>query len=165
PTAAPLFRFSADEPSRESEIVLPDGARIPVGYSNAFFVDTRDGRDAIIITFRDLSDVRELRRKVRHAERLATVGTVAAGIAHEIRNPLFGISATAQVLARELPAGSPLLELCEGMLDETRRLNALVENLVTYSRPPSLNRSPVEPCRLWDDVIRQSLPRAEAARV
>ena len=155
PSATPLFQYSPDAISRECEIELRDETRIPVGYSNAFFVDSRDRSDAVIITFRDLSDLRELQRQVRHAERLATIGTFAAGIAHEIRNPLFGISATAEILGQEFPAGSQLADLCAGMLDETKRLNRLVEHLVTYSRAPVLHVAPTDPCRLWDAVVRQ----------
>ena len=135
PTAAPLFQYSYEAVARECEVVLRDGIRLPLGFSNSFFVDASARRDAVIITFRDLSEVRELQRKVRSAERLATIGTVAAGVAHEIRNPLFGITATAQILARELAVDSPLHPLCKAMLDETRRLNDLVTSLVAYGKP------------------------------
>jgi len=160
PTAAPLFHYAPDTLSRECEIARPDGTRIPVGFSNAFFADAGHDSEAVIITFRDLSEIRELQRKVRHAERLATIGTVAAGVAHEIRNPLFGISATAQVLASELPAGSPLVELATGMLEETRRLNKIVEALVTYGRPQRLHLAPVDAAALAEGVVAQVRSRA-----
>lgn len=165
PTAAPLIHYSPDSISRECEIELPDGTSVPIGFSNAFFVDAAADRAAIIITFRDLSEVRELQRKVRQAERLATIGTVAAGVAHEIRNPLFGISATAQVLAGELPAGSPLAELCQSMLDETRRLDRLVTSLVKYGRSPELVLTPVDPCEVWDEAIEACRAQAEQSDV
>lgn len=161
PTAAPLFEFSLDQVSRDCVVELRDGARVPVGFSNAFFVDARSHREGVILAFRDLSEVRALQRKVRQAERLAAIGTVAAGVAHEIRNPLFGISATAQILLSELPPESELAELCRAMLGETRRLNDLVTSLLQYGRPQELRLSPVSPCRLLDDVVTQVRPRAE----
>lgn len=160
PTAGPLFQYSYEAVGRECDVVLRDGVRLPLGFSNSFFVDASARRDAVIITFRDLSEVRELQRKVRHAERLATIGTVAAGVAHEIRNPLFGITATAQILARELPVDSPLHPLCKAMLDETRRLNDLVTSLVAYGKPQELKLRAVEPCRVLDDAIAASAARA-----
>lgn len=163
PTAAPLFEVAPDSVSRECEVTLPDGERIPIGFSNAFFVDAEIEAEAIIITFRDLSEIRGLQRKVRHAERLATIGTVAAGVAHEIRNPLFGISATAQIIADELPVDSPLQELVQGMLDETRRLNGLVESLVSYGRPQTLHLVTLDAVRLWEEVLDQSAARLRQA--
>jgi signal transduction histidine kinase len=108
--------------------------------------------------------VRELQRKVRHAERLAALGTLAAGVAHEIRNPLFGISATAQILGREIPEGSPLRPLCQGMLDETRRVNDLVTNLVAYGRPQEPKFRPVDPDRLIEEAIASVAARARESR-
>lgn len=160
PQATPLFDYSPDTLSREFVIELADGTRIPIGFSNAFFVDTRSRRDAIIITFRDLSEVRELQRKVRHQERLATIGTVAAGVAHEIRNPLFGISATAEILETELQDDAALSDLCRSMLSETRRLNDLVTSLLQYGRPQELSLRPSSPCRLWEEVVEGTRSRA-----
>ena len=162
PTAEPLFAYSFEAIGRECEVELADGTRVPLGFSNSFFVDTAQRRDAVIITFRDLSDVRELQRKVRHAERLATIGSVAAGVAHEIRNPLFGITATAQILERDLPDGA-LKQLVRDMLDETRRLNDLVTNLVAYGRPHALRLAEVDPSRLAREVVDAVKPRAQQA--
>ncbi|MEM7248461.1 MAG: GAF domain-containing protein [Acidobacteriota bacterium] len=160
PSAAPLFQYAPDTVSRECEVLRADETAVPLGFSNAFFADATGRRTAIIVTFRDLSEVRELQRQVRQAERLATIGTVAAGVAHEIRNPLFGISATAQVLAGELTDGA-LAELCHSMLEETNRLNRLVTSLVAYGRPPSLALSPVDPVALWREVVEACRPQVD----
>jgi len=165
PSASPLFVYSHEAIGRECEVDLADGTRLPLGFSNAFFVDTAQKRDAVIITFRDLSEVRELQRKVRHAERLATIGSVAAGVAHEIRNPLFGISATGQILARELPEASPLRALTNEMLDETRRLNELVTDLVAYGRPQALKLRDLELDRLVLEAVDACRARAEQEHV
>lgn len=162
PSAGPLFEYRHEAIGRECEIELADGSRIPLGFSNSFFVDTIRKRNAVIITFRDLSEVRELQRKVRHAERLATIGSVAAGVAHEIRNPLFGISATAQILVRELQPG-PLRQLSMDMLDEVRRLNGLVTNLVAYGRPQAQRLSEIEAGRPARNAIEAARARAEQA--
>lgn len=160
PSAAPLFEYRHEAIGRECEIEIRDGTIIPLGFSNSFFVDTIRRRNAVIITFRDLSDVRELQRKVRHAERLATIGSVAAGVAHEIRNPLFGISATSQILVRELPPG-PLRQLTEDMLDEVRRLNDLVTSLVAYGRPQAQRLTEVEAGHLASEAVEAARARAE----
>lgn len=163
PTAAPLFDYSADSLSREVEIELPDGRRVPIGFSNAFFVDSAADRAAVIITFRDLSDVRELQRKVRAAERLATIGTVASGVAHEIRNPLFGISATAENIADVFSEDEQIADLCASMLSEVRRLDRLVAGLLQYGRAQELSLQPLDPCELWDEVLAAcATPAGEA---
>ena len=162
PSAGPLFEYRHEAIGRECEIELRDGTRLPLGFSNSFFVDTVRRRNAIIITFRDLSEVRELQRKVRHAERLATIGSVAAGVAHEIRNPLFGISAAAQILVRELPGG-PLRQLTEDMLAEVRRLNELVTSLVAYGRPQAQRLVEIDPGKLAREALESARARADEA--
>jgi signal transduction histidine kinase len=163
PTAAPLFDYSDEAIGRDCEVELADGETVPIGYSNAFFVDSDAGRAAVIITFRDLSDLRALQRKVREAERLATIGKVAAGVAHEIRNPLFGISATAQVIAGEFTDDTAIADLCQSMLDEVKRLDRLIESLLKYGRPQELLRQPVDPCELWSETLEACTGRAQEA--
>ena len=69
------------------------------------------------------------------AEQLATMGQFAAGMAHELRNPLTAIRSTVQFLGGEFEAGSTQQELAEGVLTEVDRLNGIIENLLTLSKP------------------------------
>jgi signal transduction histidine kinase len=87
------------------------------------------------------------------ARRHETVAEIAAGVAHELRNPLLGISSAAQLLrfrARE----DPVVEKNVGrILREVERLNRLVSSLLDYGRPQPLQLAPADPDDVWDEVI------------
>jgi signal transduction histidine kinase len=92
-------------------------------------------------------------QRVEHKRRLEAVGEVAAGVAHELRNPLFGISSAAQLLrfrARE----DPVVEKNVGrILREVERLNRMVTALLDYGRPEPVRLAPGDPDQVWDDVL------------
>jgi len=92
-------------------------------------------------------------RRVEHKRRLEAIGEVAAGVAHELRNPLFGISSAAQLLrfrARE----DPVVEKnVTRILREVERLNRMVTSLLDFGRPASVHLAPGDPELLWDDVL------------
>ncbi len=92
-------------------------------------------------------------RRVERKRRLEAIGEVAAAIAHELRNPLFGISSAAQLLrfrARE----DPVLERNVGrILREVERLNALVGDLLEYGAPRPLALAIADPDALWDEIL------------
>jgi signal transduction histidine kinase/DNA-binding response OmpR family regulator len=141
---------SVDESHVGMEVMING---IPVGYSNSYQIGP-DGRpDGVIVVFRDLSDIKKLQDRIRAADRFAAIGKVAAGVAHEIRNPLFGITSVAQILARETAEDSPLRQLIDAMLSETSRLNTLVEELLLYGRPTKAALAPTDVRGLMEDVL------------
>ncbi len=95
----------------------------------------------------------ELVGRVKEKRRLEAVGEVAAGVAHELRNPLFGISSAAQLLrfrARE----DPVVERNVGrILREVERLNMMVTDLLEFGRPRPLQRITHDPDDVWDEVL------------
>jgi len=98
----------------------------------------RDVRDRVIgriIHFQDLSDLRRLEQHMRRAERLATVGQLAAGIAHEIRNPLASISGSIELLRQAPVASDDDRTLMAIVHREIGRLNELVGDLLNYANP------------------------------
>ena len=92
-------------------------------------------------------------RRVEHKRRLEAIGEVAAGVAHELRNPLFGISSAAQLLrfrARE----DPVVEKnVTRILREVDRLNKMVTSLLDFGRPATAYLQPGDPEALWDEVL------------
>lgn len=92
-------------------------------------------------------------RRVEHKHRLEAVGEVAAGVAHELRNPLFGISSAAQLLRFRAQA-DPVVEKNVGrILREVERLNRMVTALLDYGRPDAARLEPGDPDAVWDDVL------------
>lgn len=101
-------------------------------------------------------------RQAGHRQRRDAIGEVAAGVAHELRNPLFGISSAAQLLrfrARE----DPVVEKNVGrILREVERLNRMVSALLELGRPTVLKLSPGDPDAVWDTVLESERGRLEA---
>ncbi|HPM75983.1 MAG TPA: ATP-binding protein [bacterium] len=94
-------------------------------------------RDVIgrMVTLQDVTTVRKLEQDARQADRLAVVGKLAAGIAHEIRNPLASISGSIQVLQNELQLDDIHSHLMDIVVRETDRLNKLLTDFLVYARP------------------------------
>ncbi len=86
----------------------------------------------------DITALDQMQNRLSRAERLATLGQVAAGIAHEIRNPLVGIGSTASLLVDELDPSDPRRHELEVILNETKRLDRIVNQIIDYAKPRSL---------------------------
>lgn len=111
-----------------------DGREIDLGLS-ATYVDNPGGTTGFLITFQDLTDIKKLERDARLQQRLAAVGEMAAGIAHEIRNPLASMSGSIQILRDELPLSTEQEQLMDIVLRESDRLNATIRSFLDYARP------------------------------
>jgi signal transduction histidine kinase len=119
----------------------------------------------VIFILEDLEQIRLLKKKEREREHLATIGEVAAGIAHEIRNPLFGISSVAQILRMEAATRGEHRPLLDAMMSETERINRMVEELLFYGRPYSLVLSEVDLPAIWSSIILMAASEIETRRL
>jgi len=146
------FLHSGEGPYQEIEIQLNDGTTVPVGYSSTVYRGAAGEPEGTIVVYRDLSEIKTLQTELLSKERFAAMGRVIAGVAHEIRNPLFGISSIGQVLQRELPNPAHQ-KLIRALLSETFRMNNLVEDLLLYGRPMKLNLEPCNLTKIWGEVI------------
>lgn len=113
----------------------------------------------------DITTLDNLQVRLRRAEKLATLGQVAAGIAHELRNPLVGIGSTARVLLDEMDAGDPRKEEIEVILAETRRLDRIVNQIVDYAKPRRLAPTRIDFNRLIQEVTHLLEPHLENKRL
>ncbi len=101
----------------------------------------------------DITALEQMRAQLSRSERLATLGQVAAGIAHEIRNPLVGIGSTASLLLEDFAEGDSRREDLKTILQETRRLDRIVNQIVDYARPREL----IPVIFPLEELIRESL--------
>ncbi len=106
-----------------------------------------------ILTLKDITYIRELEATVRQADRLSTLGTLAAGLAHEVKNPLGGIKGAAQLLEQELAAESELLEYTRVMIRETERIDRIIRELLDLASPRGLKLAPVNLHRILGDIL------------
>jgi PAS domain S-box-containing protein len=136
-------------PNREMEIKRKDGKTIHVGFSVTSRIDNHNQRVGTIISFRDISLIKQMQAEVLRMDRLASLGVLASGIAHEIRNPLAGIKTVAQTLEEDIDPNDNRREYVARIIRQVNRMDDLLKTLFSYARP----KSPVpSKCRLQDIV-------------
>ena len=131
-------------PRYETDIITPEGFAVHVGYGISPLFSESGETSGLIITFQDLTEVRSMEESVRRKDRLAAVGRVAAGLAHEIRNPLGAMRGAIQVLQSQTPPDTAQASLMEIILRESDRLNKIITNFLTYARPRVNNFSEID---------------------
>ena len=119
---------------RVEGLYLRGRQHIEIGLSAAN-LETPGGRTGYLFTFQDVTDYKKLERDARLQQRLAAVGEMAAGIAHEIRNPLASMSGSIQILRHELPLSAEQGQLMDIVLRESERLNTTIGSFLAYARP------------------------------
>ena len=126
-------------PRFESDCLTAEGLRLRLGFSIFPLFAESGETTGLVITFQDLTQVRALEETSRRQDRLAAVGRVAAGIAHEIRNPLAAMRGSIQVLRSEVDGDSSQAELMEIILRESDRLNHIITDLFDLRAPARLD--------------------------
>ncbi|NIA30674.1 MAG: PAS domain S-box protein, partial [Actinobacteria bacterium] len=129
---------------RQIECHLNDGDVIPLSATSSRLKDEDGNAIGTVIILRDLRDIRSLEKEVQRSERLASLGRMAAGIAHEIRNPLSSIKGFAQYFRNKFPPDSEDRNYATVMADEVDRLNRVIQDLLNFARPQEPNLKPVD---------------------
>jgi two-component system sensor histidine kinase PilS (NtrC family) len=111
------------------------GETIPVGYSCSRLNAPDSNENGYVYTLQDLSQIKKMEAQVQQAEKMATIGEMAAGIAHELRNPLAAISGAVQLLDRESQEDSINKRLFDIILRESDRLDATIHEFLLFSKP------------------------------
>jgi two-component system, NtrC family, nitrogen regulation sensor histidine kinase GlnL len=137
----------------EGDLVTRWGRKAPVGVTASPLQDGHGHFLGTILLIRDIKYRKELEEDLKRADRLVMMGTLAAGLAHEIRNPLGGIKGAAQLLRRSTDAHPSLGEYTDIMIREVDRVNQLIEQLLDLSRPPRLTLAPVNIHEILEDVL------------
>lgn len=151
--------LESEEEVIEKEIECPvaDGRRIPMDVSVSRLEDDDGTSMGHMILFRDLTEIQELKREVERTQRLASLGRLAAGIAHEIRNPLSSIKGFATYFReryRDVPEDQKTAEI---MVQEVERLNRVIGQLLEFARPMSVRKKATS----IQTVIQHSLKMIE----
>jgi two-component system sensor histidine kinase PilS (NtrC family) len=137
----------------EGHIAKRDGSKAMLGFTATLLKDDADIVRGIILTFQDITRLLEMEEQIRRQERLATVGSLAAGIAHEIRNPLASLSGSIQMLQGELELEGDHKHLMDIVLRETDRLNNIITEFLDYARPRSNQLEQISLASLLEETI------------
>ena len=124
----------------EGDIQKQDGSKAILGFTATLLKDDREHVRGIILTFQDITRLIQMEEQIRRQERLATVGSLAAGIAHEIRNPLASLSGSIQMLREETTLSDGNRQLMDIVIRETDRLNTIITEFLDYARPKAAHQ-------------------------
>ncbi|UCD71408.1 MAG: PAS domain S-box protein [Syntrophobacterales bacterium] len=117
----------------------------------------RDNTDQVIgktFIFQDITKFKEMEEQIKRSDRMATIGQFAAGIAHEIRNPLTSLSGSIQVLKEELELKESNRHLMEIILRESERLNNLITDFLLFAQPPGINKEEIDISQVIDETLQ-----------
>lgn len=138
---------------KEIDCPLAEGKTIPLEIIATTLAEENGTFLGSVILFRDLTEVRHLKREIARSQRLASLGNLAAGVAHEIRNPLSSIKGFATYF-KERYRDNPLDgETADIMVQEVERLNQVITQLLDFARPLAVEKKPA----LLTPLIRQTL--------
>jgi two-component system sensor histidine kinase PilS (NtrC family) len=119
------------------------GGSTPVGLSTSILRGMEGADRGVIAIFQDLTDARRLEERLRHDDRLSALGEFAAGVAHEIRNPLYAIKGSVDLLKETAEPSGEQAKLMELVSRETDRLNVLLQDVLQFGRMESGDRETV----------------------
>lgn len=128
----------------ETDLSTPEGFAVRIGYSVVRLYSENNEESGYIITFQDLTQIRSMEESIRRKDRLAAVGRVGAGLAHEIRNPLGAMRGAIQILESSMPPNSVQTDLMGIILRESDRLNSIITNFLSYAKPKVGNFSEID---------------------
>jgi two-component system sensor histidine kinase PilS (NtrC family) len=131
----------------------PDGRMVTLGFSSSDLKDTDDKTRGYIIIFQDLTEVKELEDRLRTSEKMALLGQLAAGLAHELRNPLSAISGAVEILGGDVKPTEENLRLVRMASQEVERLNLLVEDFLILTMPIQKLTTLVDLGRIVNDTV------------
>ena len=141
-------------PRWETRFPRKDGTSLILGFSISPLKDSSDREMGNILIFQDLTRLREMEEHLKRADRLAAVGKMAAGIAHEIRNPLASISGSIEIL-KDDPGSSPQNQQLMGIvLREVNQLNSLIADFLLFARPISPGKEKIHLNRLIEEILQ-----------
>jgi two-component system sensor histidine kinase HydH len=127
---------------KEMECEFTEDRIVPVSISASKIINEEDQFVGQVLIFRDLGEVRRLQDEVRRKEKLAAIGGLAAGVAHEIRNPLSSIKGIATYYKGKFEDKSEGRELAGVMIEEVDRLSRVISQLLEFASPADLNLKP-----------------------
>lgn len=152
------------EPPRRAEAAgrRADGTEFPMGYMMSALVDAEGNSLGLLLVFQDLTEIKNLKDQAERAQRLAVLGQLATGLAHEIRNPLSSISGSVEIVREGNALGPEDRRLLGIVISEVDRLDALVTTMLQVGRPSQIHTEPQDLRALVSDVV--AVARGEATQ-
>lgn len=138
----------------ELTLLAADERAVPVSLRLEPLSDARGRTSGVLAVVRDLEQSKRLEEQARARDRMTSLGELTAAVAHEVRNPLTAITASAQILRRRLSGEETQAALMDVILEETARLNRIVESMLQFAWQPRPRLVRLEPADVVDRVLK-----------
>nr|BAL56279.1 multi-sensor signal transduction histidine kinase [uncultured delta proteobacterium] len=159
-----VFATESDPLAGDATLQRPDGS-LHVAYRTAPLFDREGKVHGGLVIIEDRSNIEAMRDAMQRAERLAALGRLAAGLAHEIRNPLGAISGCVELVREAAGLSAEDRQLLATVVQETERLNALVTDMLTFAKPRPPELVPTDLVALAREVVTLANASSPRARV
>lgn len=149
-----MVRYTNQNPRFEISFKRPDGRVVHLGFSKSVLKDIDGDNQGEIYIFQDVTKLKEMEEHIKLVDRLAAIGRLATGMAHEIRNPLASMSGSIQVLKDSLQLDSDNRQLMEIVLRETNRLDHLLSDFILFAQPSDRSKDVIELNGIIEDTLQ-----------
>ena len=143
----------------ETTFLVKNSGKMLVGIDTSSFKDEKNQFNGVVLLFRDLTEVNDLRNQVERMERLALLGELSSRIAHEIRNPLGGIKAAAQLLEETLGSNHSNSDLIKRIIKEVDKSNRLLKEFFKFAKPSKPKPQFIDLSKVIDNVYLLLAPQ------
>ena len=141
-------------PERDADLFRSKANPLPVSLSATKIIGSEGAFLGYLFILRDLGEIRRLQKQLRQSERLSALGNLAAGVAHEIRNPLSSIKGYATYLTEKLKNDKMAYATGNILIQETERLNRVMSDLLSVAKPLDLRLQPVRIENVLEQAVR-----------
>ncbi len=132
---AEVFRAGEARVGKEMTLKKLNGDTVSMVTSTTVYTDSAGNAQGHIITFKDLTEIHRMQEEILRMDRLASLGEISSGIAHEIRNPLAAIKTTAQAMEEEMEPEDPKREFLSRIVKEIDRLDTMLRTFFSFAKP------------------------------
>jgi signal transduction histidine kinase len=158
-----LEAFATKTPISQREIAGENGRHLEISLD---FIEERDERIGALLNLRDAESVHRIEDEIELSRRLAAIGRLTSGVAHEVKNPINAIVVHLEVMRQKLSDVDPATRRHMDVIgSEIKRLDRVVQTLVDFTRPVELRLSEMDLCKLVDDVTMLASLEAERHKV
>jgi PAS domain S-box-containing protein len=143
---------------KEIEIQTACGEEKTIGISTYLMEQRRQKVVGVVAVFADLTEIRNLQKRVRNSENLAMLGEMAACVAHEVRNPLSSIQGLSELLFSSAKQGDERKIYAKTILEEAQRIDRIIRDILAFSRPKDPEKKPLDLNVLVEETVQSMKP-------
>lgn len=137
----------------ETEFIREDGKKVWLGISSSFIKDDKGNKLGVVLFFTDLTDLKRLQKEIVLREKMASLGEMSAGLAHELRNSMSTIWGFGKLLKKSLKSNHPMIEVVDLIINESHATEEMLQRFLTFAKPIKLVPKEVN----LKDIIQESL--------